>query len=44
MLISDKADFKDCYKGQERTLHNDQGVNPIRYNDCKYLCSQHRST
>ena len=30
ILISDKIDFKDCYKRQGRTLPNDQGVNPIR--------------
>ena len=28
--ISDKIDFKDCYKRQGRTLHNDQRVNPRR--------------
>ena len=27
------------------TLHNDQGINPRRrYNNYKYLCTQHRST
>ena len=25
ILISDKIDFKDCYKRQRRTLYNDQG-------------------
>ena len=25
-------------------LYNDQGTNPGRYNNCKYLCTQHRST
>ena len=45
ILISDKTDFKDCYKRQRRTLHSDQGINPRRkYNNCKYLCIQHRST
>ena len=45
ILISDKIDFNiKTYKGQ-RTLHNDQGINPRRrYNNCKYLCTQHRST
>ena len=27
ILLSDKIDLKD-YKRQERTLHNDQGINP----------------
>ena len=28
-----------------RTLHNDQGINPRgRYNNCKYLITQHRTT
>ena len=36
---------KNYYKRQRRTLHNDQGINPRRrYNNCKYLCTQHRST
>ena len=46
ILISDKIDFKrDYYKRQRRTLPSDQGIDPRRrYNTCKYLCSQHRST
>ena len=45
IFVSDKIDFKDNYKRQGRTLHNDQGINPRRrYNSCKYLCTQHRST
>ena len=45
VLISGKIDFKDYCKRQRRTLHNDQGINPgRRYNNCKYLCTQHRST
>ena len=47
IFISDKIDFKkkDYYKRQRRTLHNDQGINSRRrYNNCKYLCTQHRST
>ena len=45
ILISDKIDFKDYYKRQRRTLHNDQGIDPRRrYNNCKYLGTQHRST
>ena len=36
---------KDYYMRQRRTLHNAQGINPRRrYNNCKYLCTQHRST
>ena len=43
--ISDKIEFKDSYKRQGRTLHNDQGINPKRrYNHFKYLCTQHRKT
>ena len=45
ILISDKIDFKDYYKRQRRTLYNDQGIDPRRrYNNCRYLCTQHRST
>ena len=30
---------------QRRTLHNDQKINPRRrYNNYKYICTQHRST
>ena len=39
ILIPDKIDFKvKTYKRQRRTQHNDQGINPRRYNNCKYLC------
>ena len=35
---------KVCEKRQ-RTLHNDQRINPRRrYNNYKYICTQHRST
>ena len=46
ILISDKIDFKiKCEKRQRRTLHNDQRINPRRrYNNYKYICTQHRST
>ena len=30
IFISDKIDFKDYYKRQRRTLHNDQGINQRR--------------
>ena len=44
-LISDKIDVKEDYKTYGRTLHNDQGINPrVRHKNCKYLCTQHRST
>ena len=46
ILISDKIDseIKGCEKRQ-RTLHNDQRVNTRRrYNNYKYIFSQHRST
>ena len=45
ILISDKIDFKGCEKRQRRTLHNDQRINPRRrYNNYKYICTQHWST
>ena len=46
ILIPDKIDFKvDCYKRQRQTLRNGKGINPRRrYNNCKYICTQHRST
>jgi len=44
ILISDKIDFKEYYERQRRTLHNDQGINPRRRNNCKYVGTQHRST
>ena len=43
-LISDEIDFKNGYKIQTRTVHNDQRINPRRYNNCKYIRTQHRST
>ena len=45
ILIADKIDFKIKTVIQRRKLHNDQGINPRRrYNNCKYLCTQHRRT
>ena len=47
MLISDKIDFeiKAVKRDKERTLHNDQRINPRRrYNNYKYICTQYRST
>ena len=45
IITSDKIDFKiKTISRDGRTLHNDQGVNPRRrHNNCKYLCTQHRS-
>ena len=45
-LISDKIDIKTkAVKRQRTTLHNDQRINPRRrYNNYKYICTQHRST
>ena len=42
ILISDKIDFKS-EKRQRRSLHNDQRINPRRYNNYKYICTQHRN-
>ena len=45
-LISDKIDFEiKAVKRQRRTLYNDQRINPRRrYNNYKYIWTQHRST
>ena len=46
ILISDKIDFwnEGCEKRQ-KTLHHDQRINPWRrYNNYKYIQTQHRST
>ena len=46
ILISDKIDFEiKAVKETKMTLHNDQRINPkARYNNYKYICTQHRST
>ena len=45
LIIEKKILNKGYYKRQKKKLHNDQGINPRRrYNNCKYLCTQHRST
>ena len=46
ILISDKIDFEiKAVKETKRTLHNDQRITPrIRYNNYKYICTQHRNT
>ena len=35
---------QNCEKRQRRKLHNDQNFNPRRYNNYKYICTQHKST
>ena len=46
ILISNKIDCKTKTTTRDKEgQHNDQGINPRRrYNNCKYLCTQHRST
>ena len=45
ILISDKINFKIKTITRDNKGHNDQRINPRRrYNKCKYLCIQHRST
>ena len=45
ILISDKIDFQmKAVKRERRTLYNNQRINPRRYNNYKYICTQHRST
>ena len=47
ILISDKIDLKIKNIARDKEGHyiNDQGINPRRrHNNCKYLCTQHRST
>lgn len=36
---------KNCHKMQRRTLYNGERVNPPgRYNNYKYICTQHQNT
>ena len=47
ILISDKINFKinTVKRDKKRTLHNDQRINTRRrYNNYKYICTQHKST
>ena len=47
ILISDKIDLKIKNIARDKEGHyiNDQGINPRRrHNNCKYLCTQYRST
>ena len=47
ILLSDKIGLKikNITRNKEgQTLHNDQGLDPRgRHNNCKHLCTQHRS-
>ena len=45
ILISDKIDFKTkAVKRDKEDTNNDQRINPRRYNNYKYICTQHRNT
>ena len=48
ILTSDKIDFKTKAVKRDKEghyIHNDQRINPRRrYNNYKYICTQHRST
>ena len=47
ILISDKINFKinTVKRDKKSTLHNDQRINTRRrYNNYKYICTQHKST
>ena len=45
VLISDKIDFKIKNVTGDKNTNNDQEINPRRrYNNYKYICTQHRST
>ena len=45
IFISDKIDFKTKAVKRDKDTHNDQRINPRRrYNNYKYICTQHRST
>ena len=46
ILISDKIDLKiKITRDKEGHYNNDQGINARgRHKNCKYLCTQHRST
>ena len=46
IFISDKIDFKTkVVKRDKERQHNEQSIHPRRrYNNSKYVCTQHRST
>ena len=44
-ILRKKQTLNFWNKRQGRTLYNAQGINPRRrYNNCKYICTQHRRT
>ena len=43
MLISDKIGFK-IKTVTVKKLYNDQGINPRRYNNYKYICMKNKNT
>ena len=43
-IRQDRLQNEEYVKGQGRSLPNDQRINPRRYNNFKYLCTQHRFT
>ena len=44
-LYQTKIDFnKDCYKRQRHYIMSKGSVKEEDYNNCKYICTQHRST
>ena len=45
VLKHNRSSNKEWYKRQRSTLHNVQGIKPRkRYDNHKYICTQHRST
>ena len=44
ILVPYKIDFKIKTVAETRALHNYQRINSRRYNNHKYICTQHRST
>lgn len=45
ILRSDKADFKSETVKKIQSHYNDKGINSIeRYNNPKYICTQHQRT
>ena len=45
ILILDKIVFKiKAVERDKKALYNDQRINSRRYNNYKYICTQHRNT